>query len=176
MSVPITFQIGINGSATVTLPHTGQAALSPLTATYAVTWMRGKFPVTPRILKFALPQEFGASVDYDTLQPSPDVPGVAVPMAVSVSALTAASSAATAAQASASAAATSAASAQSLTQTAANAATAAAASAAASAAFIAADVNNIIVSRTNPHLTQPGLWIQTGINGTGITFWIEDGT
>lgn len=37
---------------------------------------------------------------------------------------------------------------------------------------------NLVVSPTNPGLTQPGLWVQTGMgaSGTGITFWIEDGT
>lgn len=38
--------------------------------------------------------------------------------------------------------------------------------------------NATIVSTTNPGLTAPGLWVQTGLgtDGTGITFWVEDGT
>lgn len=37
---------------------------------------------------------------------------------------------------------------------------------------------NFAVSATNPGLINPGLWVQTGLgaDGTGITFWIEDGT
>jgi hypothetical protein len=36
---------------------------------------------------------------------------------------------------------------------------------------------NLVVSPTNPGLTQPGLWVQTGLgSGTDMTFWIEDGT
>lgn len=37
---------------------------------------------------------------------------------------------------------------------------------------------NFAVSAVNPGLTNPGLWVQTGLgsDGTGVTFWIEDGT
>lgn len=37
---------------------------------------------------------------------------------------------------------------------------------------------NFVVSSANPGLTNPGLWVQTGLgsDGTGVTFWIEDGT
>lgn len=34
--------------------------------------------------------------------------------------------------------------------------------------------SNLVVSATDPVLTQPGLWIETDANGD-ITFWIEDG-
>jgi hypothetical protein len=36
---------------------------------------------------------------------------------------------------------------------------------------------NMVVSSVNPNLTEPGLWIETGLgsDGTGFTFWIEDG-
>lgn len=41
-----------------------------------------------------------------------------------------------------------------------------------------ADTDVLRVQPTDPVLTGPGLWIQTGLGstGTGITFWIEDGT
>jgi hypothetical protein len=37
---------------------------------------------------------------------------------------------------------------------------------------------NLVVSATDPGLTEPGLWIQTGLGagGTDMTFWVEDGT
>jgi hypothetical protein len=40
-----------------------------------------------------------------------------------------------------------------------------------------AQVNNVYVQATDPGLTGPGLWIQTGLapGGTGFTFWFEDG-
>lgn len=35
---------------------------------------------------------------------------------------------------------------------------------------------NLIVSATDPGLTVPGLWIQTGLgDGSEMTFWVEDG-
>ncbi len=34
----------------------------------------------------------------------------------------------------------------------------------------------IFVGAADPNMTEPGLWIQTGVNGDGITFWVEDGT
>lgn len=35
----------------------------------------------------------------------------------------------------------------------------------------------IFISPTRPSFTSPGLWIQTGlgVDGSGFTFWIEDG-
>lgn len=36
-------------------------------------------------------------------------------------------------------------------------------------------VQNLFVSPTAPTFTGAGVWVQTGINGTGTTFWIEDG-
>lgn len=38
-------------------------------------------------------------------------------------------------------------------------------------------VVGVVVGNTNPNLTGPGLWIQTGLGpgGTGFTFWFEDG-
>lgn len=40
-----------------------------------------------------------------------------------------------------------------------------------------ADTSVLKVQATNPGLTGPGLWMQTGLgaSGTGVTFWIEDG-
>jgi len=36
---------------------------------------------------------------------------------------------------------------------------------------------NLVVSATDPGLTEPGLWIQTGLgDGSDMTFWVEDGT
>lgn len=34
--------------------------------------------------------------------------------------------------------------------------------------------DNLVVSPTNPNLTEPGLWIQTFEDGS-ISFWVEDG-
>jgi hypothetical protein len=36
---------------------------------------------------------------------------------------------------------------------------------------------NVFVQPTDPIMTEPGLWIQTGLgtDGTGITLWVEDG-
>ncbi len=38
-------------------------------------------------------------------------------------------------------------------------------------------IENLYVQNTNPGLTVPGLWIQTGLApaGAGMTFWVEDG-
>lgn len=37
--------------------------------------------------------------------------------------------------------------------------------------------NNLFVQNADPVMTEPGLWVQTGLgdDGTGFTFWIEDG-
>jgi len=42
----------------------------------------------------------------------------------------------------------------------------------------ATSLTNFSVGPNNPSLTGPGLWIQTGLgdDGTGVTFWVEDGT
>ena len=36
-------------------------------------------------------------------------------------------------------------------------------------------VQNLFVSPTAPTFSGAGVWVQTGINGDGMTFWIEDG-
>jgi hypothetical protein len=35
----------------------------------------------------------------------------------------------------------------------------------------------VYVQDTNPSMTTPGIWIETGVGpgGTGFTFWFEDG-
>lgn len=39
-----------------------------------------------------------------------------------------------------------------------------------------AAASRVVISPTNPQMTQPGLWIQTGLgDGSDFTFWIEDG-
>lgn len=36
---------------------------------------------------------------------------------------------------------------------------------------------NVFVQTVDPNLTEPGIWIETGLgaDGTGFTLWIEDG-
>lgn len=36
----------------------------------------------------------------------------------------------------------------------------------------------IVVADDDPELTEPGIWVQTGLgaDGSDFTFWIEDGT
>lgn len=36
-------------------------------------------------------------------------------------------------------------------------------------------VQNLFVGPSAPVFTTAGVWVQTGINGVGTTFWIEDG-
>ena len=38
-------------------------------------------------------------------------------------------------------------------------------------------IDQVYVQDTNPGLTGPGIWIQTGLapGGTGFTWWFEDG-
>lgn len=42
-------------------------------------------------------------------------------------------------------------------------------------AIIASGVQNLYVQDTDPGLTIPGMWVQTGLPGDGMTFWVEDG-
>lgn len=35
--------------------------------------------------------------------------------------------------------------------------------------------SNLVVSQTNPGLTEPGLWIELHPDNTVKTFWVEDG-
>lgn len=44
-------------------------------------------------------------------------------------------------------------------------------------ANVTSGAQQVYVQPTNPNMTEPGIWIQTGLapGGTGFTFWFEDG-
>lgn len=154
----VDFTIGSDGSATLSLPHTDQDGITPQNFTYEVVWDRRLGDPSPGDKVFALPIAGGDAVDFDLLSASANLPGVDVPVidptvnprlnAIETSLATKASTGAMNGV-----------------------------DAALKARLVVLEaLAPVVVGPTNPQLTKPGLWVQTGLgNGSDMTFWIEDG-
>lgn len=79
---PVPVTLGATGAATVVLPHTDQAGLSPRGFAYSVVWFATAFDRSPGNRRIAMPQAAGSFISYALLAPAPSLPGVQVPVGV----------------------------------------------------------------------------------------------
>lgn len=151
---PLLITIAGDGTASVSLAFTDQDGISPRNFTYAVTWNVALGESSPGNKSFHLPEAVGASQDFDQVGLAVDGPAVYVPV---ISDPTVDPRLDDLEQADVALGQLVSATQDRLTPLEAR--------------------HQLVVSSTNPHLSSPGVWVQTGLGsaGTGMTFWIEDG-